>query len=232
MSSMQSYEVEIKALLGSSERADEVRAAMKKLDPACMIQSKNEQLNHYFEGGDLHKLSDYFSPMFPEDTRRKFLDLARRAKTYSVRTRDKSGEVILVIKVAVDETTSENGISRMELENKMDPSSGIKSIEQLDKLIIASGFQVQAKWSRLREEYVCKGVNVTLDKNAGYGWLAEFERMVSDETLLGEARASIASLMESLGVRELPQDRLERMFKFYNSHWREYYGTDKIFTVE
>jgi len=38
--------------------------------------------------------------------------------------------------------------------------------------------------------------------------------------------------MESLGVRELPQDRLERMFKFYNSHWREYYGTDKIFTVE
>jgi len=56
--------------------------------------------------------------------------------------------------------------------------------------------------------------------------------MISDEKLLDEARASISSLMESLGVQELPQDRLERMFAFYNAHWPEYYGTDRIFTVE
>jgi hypothetical protein len=38
--------------------------------------------------------------------------------------------------------------------------------------------------------------------------------------------------MKELGVKELDQKRLERMFAFYNTHWPEYYGTDKIFTIE
>lgn len=37
--------------------------------------------------------------------------------------------------------------------------------------------------------------------------------------------------MRSLGAQELPGDRLECMFAYYNQHWPEYYGTDKIFTV-
>lgn len=229
---MQSYEVEIKSLLGSPERAEKVRQAMKKVDPSTHLTSENKQLNHYFEGGDLKALAEYFSPQFPEETRQKFLDLVNRAKTYSVRTRDKDGEIILVVKVAVDDTTSENGISRMELENKMDPSSGIKSIDQLDKLITATGFKVQAKWSRERQEYLCKGVNVTLDRNAGYGWLAEFELVVDDQSKVADANHTIRNLMQELGVEELAQDRLDRMFKHYNENWKRYYGTDKIFVVE
>ena len=228
---MQTYEVEVKSLLGSAARADEVRRALQKLDPSCKLESRNKQLNHYFEGGDLQKLADYFAPDFPEETKARFRDLATRAKTFSVRTRDKDGTIFLVVKVSADDTSSENGIARMELENKME-SPSIKSIDDLDRLVLATGFKYQAKWSREREEYVCRGVNVTLDRNAGYGWLAEFERIVEDASRLEEARSDIRALMKELGVEELPQSRLERMFAHYNKHWAEYYGTEKVFMIE
>ena len=136
-------------------------------------------------------------------------------------------KVLFVVKASVGDDSSENGVVRMEIEELVP-----LTLDELDKLILSAGFKYQAKWSREREEYSSRGTSITLDKNAGYGWLAEFERMVSDEKLLDEARAGIASLMDSLGVQELPQDRLERMFAFYNAHWPEYYGTDRIFTVE
>ena len=127
----------------------------------------------------------------------------------------------------MDDTTSENGIARMEFEEKMP-----MTLEKLDSLVLSSGFTYQAKWSREREEYVCRDTNVTLDKNAGYGWLAEFERIVNDEKELEAARNDIRALMTKLDVEELPQDRLERMFAYYNKNWPEYYGTEKIFVIE
>jgi hypothetical protein len=38
--------------------------------------------------------------------------------------------------------------------------------------------------------------------------------------------------MKQVGVVELGQARLERMFAHYNTHWPEYYGTENIFTIE
>lgn len=235
---MQTYEVEVKALLGSPERAEDVRRRMKRNDPACQMQTKNKQLNHYFESGSLEKLAEVMAPHLSSDAKKKLTDFASRAKSFSVRTRDKDperssasdgagGSVLLVVKATIGDDSSANGVVRMEFEEKV--SMGL---DELDKLVLSAGFSYQAKWSREREEYLCKGVNVTLDKNAGYGWLAEFEKIVESEKQLGNARGEVDALMRELGVEELPQDRLERMFSFYNAHWPEYYGTDKIFTIE
>ncbi|MEK7509701.1 MAG: CYTH domain-containing protein [Patescibacteria group bacterium] len=235
---MHSYEVEIKSLLGSSERADEVREKMQKLDPSVTLHSKNKQLNHYFTGGTLQKLATVMRSHLSDDANTRLDDLAKRAKEFSVRTRDKDpdrssasdgagGTVLLVVKASVDDTTSANGIARMEFEEKVS-----MTLDELDKLVLSAGFSYEAKWSREREEYVCKSTNVTLDKNAGYGWLAEFERVITDESKLEEARNGIRALMQELGVEELPQERLARMFDYYNMHWLEYYGTDKIFVLE
>jgi len=38
--------------------------------------------------------------------------------------------------------------------------------------------------------------------------------------------------MQELGVEELSQDRLERMFSHYNSNWPDYYGTERTFIIE
>lgn len=224
---MQTYEVEIKSLLGSSERADEVRAALKEADPSCSLLSKNKQLNHYFKNGTLQKLYEAIASKLSESAKTKLQDFAGRAKEFSVRTRDKDGAVFLVVKASVDDTTSANGISRMEFEETVPIT-----LDQLDKLVLSAGFEYEAKWSREREEYLCKGTNVTLDKNAGYGWLAEFERVVGNESDIAFAQHEIRNLMQELGVGELKQDRLARMFAFYNANWPEYYGTDKIFTIE
>lgn len=224
---MQTYEVEIKSLLGSSERANEVRAALKAADASCLLLSKNKQLNHYFKNGTLLKLYGVACSYLSDEAKSKLSDLAANAKEFSVRTREKDGTVLLVVKASVDDTTSANGISRMEFEEKID-----MTLDELDKLVLSAGFEYEAKWSREREEYLCKGTNVTLDKNAGYGWLAEFERVVHDESEVAQAQHEIRNLMQELGVSELKQDRLARMFAFYNKHWPEYYGTEKIFVVE
>src|SRR3989338_2801333 len=224
---MQTYEVEVKSLLGSSERMLEVRNEMQILDPNCKLMSKNKQHNHYFIGGDLEKLVENVRNHLPQNHTKKLVDLVARATDFSVRSRDKDGAVFVVLKVSVDDTTSANGISRMEFEELIP-----LTLEQLDKLILSSGFSCQAKWSREREEYKCLGTNITLDRNAGYGWVAEFERMVNDPTEVAKARAEISALMARLRVEELPQDRLARMFDFYNKNWKDYYGTDKIFVVQ
>jgi adenylate cyclase class IV len=98
-------------------------------------------------------------------------------------------------------------------------------------MLISAGFQYQAKWSREREEYACSGISICLDRNAGYGWLAEFEKVVGSEGEVEAARQAVRALMAQFGAQELQQDRLERMFAFYNAHWGEYYGTDKVFTI-
>jgi predicted adenylyl cyclase CyaB len=224
---MHSYEVEIKSLLGSEENAEMLRKKMQEIDPGFHLTSKNKQLNHYFIGGSMDALVQASEGVVSAEAHAKLADLLNKVTNVSVRTRNKDGEVFLVAKVSVGDDTSSNGVSRIEFEEKVDVT-----LEQLDRVLLGAGFRYQAKWSREREEYSCRGLNVCLDKNAGYGWLAEFEKVVSDEAQLPGARAEIDALMQECSVAELPQDRLERMFAFYNEHWPEYYGTDKIFTIE
>jgi len=227
MSRAHSYEVEVKSLLGTPARAQNVRKAIKKIDPKVTLLSRNKQLNHYFIDGDLKKLAKYAAECLPAEAANRLADVAKNATDASVRTRDKDGEVFLVVKASVDNTSSSNGIARLEFEEPVN-----MSLDELDELVQKAGYEYQAKWSREREEYRCKGINITLDRNAGYGWLAEFEKVVDSKSAIEKSRKAISSLMKKLDVEELPQDRLARMFDFYNKNWSEYYGTDKIFTIE
>lgn len=224
-----SYEVEVKSLLGNQESADRLRARMMELDPSCVMTASSSQLNHYFEGGDLHELARVFAPLVSEETAKKMERIATEGKSVSIRTRqvgDGFGRVVL--KASVGDDSSANGVARIEIEELIEG----KSLAELDEIVKSAGFTYQAKWSRAREEYVSGPVTVCLDKNAGYGYLAEFERVVESADEIPSARADIDAFMEKLGVTELPQDRLERMFAHYNLHWPEYYGTDHIFVID
>jgi adenylate cyclase class IV len=223
---MATFEVEVKSLLGSEENAQALRERMKVVDSATHLTSRNKQLNHYFTGGDMQELAVLLEPHFSVETLAKFIDILQKGKDFSVRTREKDGMVLLVVKASVGDDSSSNGVARMEFEEEIN-----LSLDDLDNLLLAAGLRYQAKWSREREEYLCNGINVCLDRNAGYGWLAEFEKVVGQESELDSARSQVRALMEQCGVVELQQDRLERMFAFYNAHWGEYYGTDKVFTV-
>lgn len=226
---MNTFEIEIKSLLGEKENAEALKQRMCELDPNCQLSSNNKQRNHYFEGGDMEELLKAASLHLADDQLKKLSHIVTVGSSFSVRTRQKDEQVLLVVKASLDEGSSANTVSRLEFEEEV-----ALSLEELDQILLEAGFKYQAKWSREREEYNYKGVNVCLDKNAGYGYLAEFEKVLEgeDDSVVLATRAEIESIMQELGVSELPQDRLERMFSHYNQNWPEYYGTDKVFLIE
>ena len=223
----ESYEIEIKSLLGSRENAEKLKERMRTHDPNLRELGRHRQLNHYFVGGNLASLHVAVAGHISTQGAGNFLSVIPRAKDFSLRTRDADGKIILVLKIAVDDTTSANGTGRLEFET---PLPGF-TLDQLDQLILSCGFSYQAKWSREREEYECDSAHVTIDRNAGYGYLAEFEIVASDANEIEGTKARLRDLMRAVGAEELDAARLERMFAFYNTHWAEYYGTEKVFTI-
>lgn len=217
---MPSYEIEIKSLLGSKQNADALIEKMRVADSTFQSLGAHKQLNHYFMGGDISAIRSRIALIqIPE----KF----DRAKDISVRTRQADEKVILVIKASVDDTTSSNGTARLEFESPVN-----LSLDELDKVLLDSGFQYQAKWSRERQDFKYQGMNVSIDKNAGYGYLAEFEKIIDDPVKAEDTKTVIRDSMTVLGVKELTQDRLGRMFDYYNQNWQDYYGTEKTFVID
>ena len=193
---MSLYEIEIKSLLGAKDKADSLKAKIEERGGG--IVSKNNQLNHYFTVSDTHKFKTTFLKFIPEDKKTAFAKITEEGKNISVRTRDTDGEVKFVIKASIGDDSSSNGVSRMEFEIKMS-----MTLEELDKALLDAGLEYQAKWSREREEYKLNDVNICIDKNAGYGYLAEFEKVVSDPGLEASIREELAQIMSELGAEEL-----------------------------
>jgi adenylate cyclase class IV len=220
-----SYEIEIKCLLGNSENAKKLAQKMREIDPNLKEIGTHKQLNHYFEGkGDFKKIADFIEN---ENDKSTFLEITSNAKDISLRTRKADEAVMLVLKASIDDTTSSNGTARREFEKIFQ-----MGIEELDKIIINAGFSYQAKWSRERTEYIFKNVNVTIDKNAGYGYLAEFEIIEKNPELAESRKKELREMIKEVGLEELNQQRLARMFDYYNKNWKDYYGTEKIFVIE
>lgn len=228
MSSNQ-LEIEVKSLLGSQENASLLLRKIAKHYPDYQLLHEEKQLNHYFTWGNFTELSHKIATYLSEEQKSKFQDIVDHGKNHSVRTRrihNKPG-VILVIKAALDEHTSHNGISRIEFEPTLD-----MTIEQLDQILLDSEFEYLSKWSRERQEYELPEIHISLDKNAGYWYLAEFEMVIDGDGNTAQAHNTIKDIMAKLWVEELDQDRLERMFTFYNANRPDYYGTEKVFTIE
>jgi adenylate cyclase class IV len=211
-------EIEVKTLLGEKENADKLREKLGE------VKAKSRQKNHYFILNSKEKFSQNMKELIKN---KELFDKVVSGEDISIRTRETENEVIFVIKSAIDDTTSSNGISRMEFEEVVP-----MTLAELDQKIINSGCEYQAKWSREREEFLKDNVTITIDKNAGYGYLAEFEIVANEENQVEEAKNKIYSLMKSFNLEELDKDRLSRMFEYYNNNWRDYYGTEKTFVIE
>lgn len=222
---MSVYEIEVKTLLGAKENADKLREKIN--ERGASLLGKNNQLNHYFTVSDTSNFKDTLTNHISADKKESFEKILSEGSNFSIRTRDTDGEVKLVVKASIGSDSSSNGVSRMEFEDKMNIT-----LDELDKLLIDAGLEYQAKWSREREEYKLDDINICLDKNAGYGYLAEFEKVVEDKSSADSVKTNLLTTMKDFGVGELPQDRLERMFSYYNTNWRDYYGTDKVFNIE
>lgn len=224
------YEIEIKTLLGTKEAADALLERMQLQYQNIKQKGHGAQLNHYFQGGELTKLCQSVEHLLDEVNKQKLWKIAETATSYSLRARQTEQDLILVVKATADEHSSDNGLIRQEFEASL-KSTGL-TLEGLDKLILDAGFVYQAKWSRERVEYEFgDGYVLCLDKNAGYGYVAEFEAVVHEGEDVFMVRDELKKIMSSVEVDELDQGRLERMFAYYNANWHQYYGTNEVFEV-
>lgn len=222
------YEIEIKSLLGSEENAVGLKERMEEHNLELAKHGSHSQLNHYFDAPeDLSRLEKNILPHVSEERQDALKRVLEEGEDHSIRTRDADGTVLFIVKASIDEGTSANAVSRIEFEVEVD-----MSIDELDEILLDSGLEYQAKWSRDRENFTLGDIEVTIDRNAGYGYLAEFEQTTRSEDEAETVRKKLLELMDQLEVEELPQDRLERMFEHYNNNWEEYYGTDKVFTIK
>ncbi len=225
---MHNYEIEIKVLLGNEEKKETFMKKVQDTFPWLQYDYSENQKNHYFEWGNLLHLLGTFREYISEEEATSLHTLTKEAKSFSVRSRGTSTQTIIVVKATVNDESSSNGTARIEWEVDLFPMT----LEDMDGKVIQAGFSYQAKWSREREGYNLNDTTVLcLDKNAGYGYLAEFERVIEDPNLVDSTHAELLEIIESLGYAELDQSRLARMFDFYNKNWREYYGTENVFTV-
>lgn len=224
---MTAYEIEIKSLLGTKENAEQLKAKLEAYPLPFSFVSENRQLNHYFTGGEVLRLVETVLPYLPTNIHEQFIKIIKEGKDHSIRTRQTDEKVIFVIKASLDDMTSSNGVSRMEFESAV----GL-TLSELDQLVLGTGYEYQAKWSRQREEYDMSDVRVCIDKNAGYGYIAEFEKVIRDASHAENTKNELRALMGEIGVEELSQDRLARMFAHYNKHWQDYYGTERVFVIE
>jgi len=225
---MQQYEIEVKSLLGTKENVDHLKFLLKKNKNLKLI-GKGKQLNHYFNTPtDLASVYDAVLPYIFTKNIPAFKQILKEGKNVSIRTRGADKKVLFIIKASINDHSSHNGVSRIEFEAETKSLTLLK----LDQILLDLGLTYQAKWSREREEYQVGNIHICLDKNAGYGYLAEFELIVDNKSKVKKAKDEVLIFMNSLGFSELSQDRLERMFAYYNKHWNEYYGTDKMFVIE
>jgi len=220
-------EIEIKCLLGEKANADSFVQRLQSRYPDVQPTAATKQLNHYFIDGDMVCLKEKIASLLNEAQREKFNTIAGgNPQSLSIRTRETDSAVLLVVKASLGDDSSANGVVRMEFEEKIN-----MTLDELDQVLLSCGFQYQAKWSRERVEYVLPSMTVTLDKNAGYGYLAEFEKVVDADHSATDVQKELLAAIAELGLEELPQDRLERMFAHYNANWRDYYGTENTFTI-
>ncbi|MDP2593530.1 MAG: hypothetical protein Q8P52_02690, partial [bacterium] len=137
------YEIEIKSLLGSKERAEEAKKKLAEKDKSLTKKGEHKQLNHYFNAPDvLSSVFDVISPFVEKGKREKLKEICEEGKKVSIRTRDADGKVYFVMKASVGDDTSANGVSRVEFQEEV-----FKTLDELDKILLDAGLTYQAKWS-------------------------------------------------------------------------------------
>lgn len=227
---MNQTEIEIKCLLGTQEKADEFIQQLEAhwVDTQGFIIPER-QLNHYFSGGHIMDIYQRLGSRMPPKEQELLHHICMHGQRPSVRTRNilPWDRTILVVKSSNNNDSSTHSVSRLEFEYEFPDMN----MEELDRVLEDLGREYLSKRSRIRTNYVLGDITICLDQNAWYGYLVEFETVVHGDESKPTAEARLRDLMKELDIQEMDQWVLETMFKYYNAHRQEYYGTNRIFSL-
>ena len=105
--------------------------------------------------------------------------------------------------------------SREETEIKFDR----EDFEKLEKLFLSSGFNIQVKWFRKRNEFNWDGIKVCLDYTKGYGYIIELEKLSSEENK-DEHLELLKKKLKELNIEITPKEEFDKKFEYYRENWK------------
>lgn len=103
--------------------------------------------------------------------------------------------------------------------------------DKLDEILTSLGYEYDTKWYRKRVEYKYKDFSITIDFNAGYGYVTEIE-LVVDEGKEKESLEKILKFAKELGIEPTPKETFDKMYEYYKKQWQKYYDTKEVFDLE
>lgn len=220
------YEVEIKCLI-SERQARKLPDKIRALSISVTRHAQYEQLNDYFIGGDLVRLAERLRLLLGDERAEELIEIAREYDTFSVRARQNGTNVIIMVKAAKN-VSANHSTRRREFEASVNLSLGA-----LGEQISASGYELQARWMANRTIYnLSNGITLDIYFSPGYGYQVEFEKIVRSSERMTGAETEIRQFVGELGFDPADPVKLERLFEYYNLHWRDYYNTRKTFDPE
>jgi adenylate cyclase class IV len=104
---------------------------------------------------------------------------------------------------------------REEIEIKFDKSE----FENLEKLFIALGYDIEIKWFRKRYKFKWNDIIACLDFTKGYGYIIELEKMCHEEMKEKEFEL-LKNKLQSLNVEITPKQEFNKKFQYYKDNWK------------
>ena len=98
--------------------------------------------------------------------------------------------------------------------------------ENLEKLFLILGFNVEIKWFRKRFEFDWNGITVCLDFTRGYGYIIELEKMCSEEEKENEFK-NLKDKLQSLKINVTSREEFDKKFEYYKKNWRNLVESEK-----
>lgn len=220
--------IEVKIRLKSEIEISDLLAKLSQKDQNFELVKKESQKNNYFVNVDLGALTANLNDFLDLSEQEILKEIMLYAAHVSISTREIDGEIVIL------RIISSNGSKETvtnDLKNKFEKEITL-SLDELDRLIINSKGIFKAKWSRHTAIYKFLDYTVSIDKNAGYGYICEIEKVVELEIDEENVLEEINKLINELSHSPLEKSELDRMFEYYVEHWEEYYETEKTFELE
>jgi predicted adenylyl cyclase CyaB len=92
--------------------------------------------------------------------------------------------------------------------------------EELEKLFLALGYNVDIKWFRKRNSFSWNSITVSLDYTKGYGYIIELEKITTEQDK-EEVYKFLKNKLAELNIDITPKEEFDKKFQYYKKNWRK-----------
>ncbi len=95
-----------------------------------------------------------------------------------------------------------------------------EDFEKLEKLLSKLGFKIKIKWFRKRNDFLWKGIKISVDFTKGYGYIIELEKFASEKDKKKIYQILIKKL-KYLDIKLTSKAEFNKRFNYYKNNWRK-----------